>query len=554
MRRLLIWIVNRRIATKVAASFGVLVAIGLLVVVMTFPNLWRIEASDTRIVESFGTLIATKTVWIDILKQESDVRGFLLSKDATFLDRAHADDADLETALGTMQRLVDNSQSQRARIDKLRKLLEGWHSQIFNSVGLDSGAGASATLGGEGALNRILRTLKDIDAEDSRDLAIRDQARAQALKSAYWTNGLAPLIAFTAAALLAIAVHRALSQPIAQLTDAMGRLAAGDTSIELPCVAWREEIGAMSRALAVFQRTTADAARLREEQHAMRTDRASLMVEMADRFESVVGTILADVTLSATQMQTSSEALLGLAEWTTSDVATVNGVTKEASSTMQGIARETQQLSEAVSGINDRMAHSTDIARQAVAEADRTTISIRSLAGSAEEVGAVVELISGIARQTNLLALNATIEAARAGDAGRGFSVVAGEVKSLANETARATIQIRDKIEAIQTAAGAAGSAIDQISRTIAEMAHVVLETTTILETQGAATREMTRGTQATAKLTACASSQLEKVSKGALTTRSAATGLLSSAKNLAHQSIVLNDEAKRFVATVRAS
>lgn len=552
MRRLLNWIVNRRIATKVAASFGVLVAIGLFVVVMTFPNLWRIEASDTRIVESFGTLIATKTVWIDILKQESDVRGFLLSKDATFLDRAHADDADLETALGAMQRLVDGSPSQRARIDKLRKLLEGWHSQIFGSVGLDNGA--SAALGGEGALNRILRTLKDIDAEDSRDLATRSQARAQALQSAYWTNGLAPLIAFTAAALLAVAVHRALSRPIAQLTDAMGRLAAGDTSIELPCVAWREEIGAMSRALAVFQRTTADAARLREEQHAMRTDRASLMVEMADRFENVVGTIVADVTLSATQMQTSSEALLGLAEWTTSDVATVNGVTREASSTMQGIARETQQLSEAVSGINDRMAHSTDIARQAVAEADRTTISIRSLAGSAEEVGAVVELISGIARQTNLLALNATIEAARAGDAGRGFSVVAGEVKSLANETARATIQIRDKIEAIQTAAGAAGSAIDQISRTIAEMAHVVLETTTILETQGSATREMMRGTQATAKLTACASSQLEKVSKGAVTTRSAATGLLSSAKNLAHQSIVLNDEAKRFVATVRAS
>ena len=526
----------------------------MLLVMMTFPNLWRIEASDDRIQETFSTLVATKTVWIDILKQESDVRGFLLSKDASFLDRAHADDADLEAALAATQRLVDGSPSQRARLGKLRKLLEAWHAQIFGSVDIDKSAGAVATLGGEGALNRMLRTLKDIDAEETGDLATRDGARAQALNSAYWTNGLAPLFALMVATLLAIAVHRSFSRPIAQLTDAMGRLADGDTAIELPCVAWKEEIGAMSRALAVFQRTTADAARLREEQHVMRADRAGLMVEMADRFESVVGTIVADVTRSATQMQTSSEALLGLAEWTTSDVDAVNGVTKRASSTMQGIARETQQLSDAVSGINDRMAHSTDIARQAVVEADRTTASIRSLAGSAEEVGAVVELINGIARQTNLLALNATIEAARAGDAGRGFSVVAGEVKSLANETARATIQIRDKIEAIQMAAGAAGSAIDQISRTIAEMAHVTLETTTVLETQGSATREMMRGTQATAHLTASASSQLDKVSEGAITTRGAATGLLSSAKNLAHQSIVLNDEARRFVASVRAS
>ena len=522
-------------------------------VVTTFPNLWRIESSDVRTVETFNILIATKTVWIDILKQESDVRGFLLSRDGSFLDRAHAEDADLKASLEAMERLVHASPSQRSRVEKLRTLIGHWQAQIFDPAGLAQRSGAAPALGGEGTLNRILRTLKDVDVEDTRDLAVRDQARAQALASAYWTNGLAPLVALLVAALLWIAVHRVFSQPISRLTDAMRRLAEGDTSIELPCADWKEEIGAMSRALSVFQRAMADAARLRDEQHAMRTDRASLMGEMADRFERVVGTIVADVTRSATQVQASSEALLGLAEWTTTDVGTVNGVTKQASATMQDIARDTQKLSDAVSGINDRMAHSTDVARQAVAEADRTTASIRSLADSAEEVGTVVALINGIARQTNLLALNATIEAARAGDAGRGFSVVAAEVKGLADETARATVQIREKIEAIQSAAGAAGGAIDQISRTIAEMAHVTLETTDVLEAQGSATRAMMKGTQATARLTESASSQLDKVSEGAATTRGAATGLLSSAKNLAHQSTVLHDEARRFVASVRA-
>ncbi len=548
------WTVNLRIATKIAACFAALVAICLFVVVTTYPNLRRIEASDALTVETFDILVATKTVWVDVLKQESDVRGYLLSSDPGFLDRAHATDADLKSSLETMERLVAASPTQRARIERLRKLVANWRSQVFGALGLDRQGAVGTALGGEGALNRILRTLKDIDAEDTRDLAARDRARARALASAYWITGIAPLIAFAVAALLGIAVNRVFARPIGRLTEAMRRLAEGETSIEIPCTEWKEEIGAMSRALSVFQKAVIDAARLREEQQGMRADRAGLMREMADRFENVVGTIVADVTRSATLVQASSEALLGLAEWTTSDVGSVASVTKQASSTMQDIARDTQRLSDAVNGINDRMAHSTSVASQAALEADRTTASIRGLAKSAEEVGAVVSLINGIARQTNLLALNATIEAARAGDAGRGFSVVATEVKSLADETARATVQIRDRIDAIQAAASEAGGAINQISRTIAEMSHVTLETTDVLEAQGSATREMMKGTQSTARLTANASSQLDKVSEGAATTREAATGLLTSAKDLAHQSTVLRDEATRFVASVRAS
>ncbi len=553
-RGLVSWAVNLRIATKVAVCFGILIVIGLSGGAATLPSLWRIESSDQRTVQSFEVLDATKTVWIDVLKQESDVRGFLLSRDPSFLDRFRDGDSDIKAALATLTRLTAGHPLQQRRIERLGVLIETWRGQVFAG---DKPAEAAGAIGAEGVLGRILHTLEEVKAEDRRNLAARNEARTSALATAYWTNVLAPLIAVLAAAILGFVLHRLFARPITQITDAIRRLADGDVSVTIPCTEWREEIGAISRALTIFQTTVVEAARLREEQQAIskrsEDERADLMRTMAKRFEDVVGSVVSDVTNLATQMQGSAESLLGHAESTTAGVRTVAGVTKQASTTMQEVVLGTQRLSDAVGDINGRMARSTSIAQQAVAEADRTTASIRSLEQSAQEVETVISLISGIARQTNLLALNATIEAARAGEAGRGFSVVASEVKGLADETGRATVQIRQRIESIRFAATDAGDAISRISQTIADMAQATHGMSGVLESQGAATTEMMHGTQASAHLTADVSSQLESVSEGAAMTRRAATGLLASAQGLARQSSVLSEEARRFVGSVRA-
>ena len=96
-------------------------------------------------------------------------------------------------------------------------------------------------------------------------------------------------------------------------------------------------------------------------------------------------------------------------------------------------------MASSITEIARRLSQSADVVRVTVGEAQATNQDIDALAQAAQKIGDVVKLIRGIAEQTNLLALNATIEAARAGEAGRGFSVVASEVKSLAVQTATAT-------------------------------------------------------------------------------------------------------------------
>jgi methyl-accepting chemotaxis protein len=133
------------------------------------------------------------------------------------------------------------------------------------------------------------------------------------------------------------------------------------------------------------------------------------------------------------------------------------------------------------------------VADEAVREADATRRTIDQLGTSSQEIGNVVKLISSIAEQTNLLALNATIEAARAGEAGKGFAVVASEVKDLAQETAKATDDISQRVGAIQADASGAVAAIDRIGEVVSRISDSQHTIAAAVEEQSVTTKEMNR-------------------------------------------------------------
>ena len=179
---------------------------------------------------------------------------------------------------------------------------------------------------------------------------------------------------------------------------------------------------------------------------------------------------------------------------------------------------------------------------------------MRELVDAATRIGESVQLINNIASQTNLLALNATIEAARAGEAGRGFSVVASEVKSLASRTAKATQEITGQITAIQTATNNVVEAIKGIGGTIGQVNEISVSIASAIEQQGAATQEIVRHTEEVANGTAEVSTNIGGVSRGIAATETAATRVLAATEELNKQTASLRAEVDHFLVDIQAA
>src|SRR5262249_49594757 len=178
--------------------------------------------------------------------------------------------------------------------------------------------------------------------------------------------------------------------------------------------------------------------------------------------------------------------------------------------------------------IERQIAQSHTIAAKAVDEAESTNAAVKELSEAAGRIGHVVSLITDIAEQTNLLALNATIEAARAGEAGRGFAIVASEVKALAGQTAKATEDIAAQISGMQTATAPAIQRIGRIERTIRDIGAISSTIAAAVTEQGAATQEIARSVETAARRTTETAAEVERVGESTSATRTNAATVTS--------------------------
>lgn len=275
-------------------------------------------------------------------------------------------------------------------------------------------------------------------------------------------------------------------------------------------------------------------------------------LQLADQFEHDVIGMVTSVAAAAKQLQETSKALAAASLHATGEASEVTRLSEQATQSVHRAMEATSGFKRSLAIVEGSVAVSTDVSREAVGKSNEASEIVSGLSEDSNRIGGVVKIISQVAEQTNLLALNATIEAARAGEAGKGFAVVASEVKNLANQTGRATQQISDDIKAVQGATANAVDAITVIRTTIDKLQEVSDEVVRAIEVQQAANTEITTEMHATEDGCVQVTERIAGVSSAAEKASNAADQVLQSASDLTSLATELESSVQGFLGGIR--
>ena len=367
------------------------------------------------------------------------------------------------------------------------------------------------------------------------------------------------LVTLAAALLLGLFGFRLVSRigkgldGIAHATD---RIAKGDLAAQVAGADRADEVGALARSVETLRLSAIEAEDLRRRHAALEREaeegRRATMRRLADEFESTVGALVHSVAESAGQLTHTSGEMSRGAEQTT---RLMDGAARAAGTTsgnVQAVAGATEELAASIREIAQQIAESTTGSARAVEDVRRTYALIEQLDGVARRTVEVVDLIRSIAEQTNLLALNATIEAARAGEAGKGFAVVASEVKNLANQTAKATDDVQAQIAAMTDATSSVVEAMRGVGGAIETVNNVASSISAAIEEQGAATRDISQNVNEAAQGVSSVSDSLNLVCSHATATGQASAEVAAAARAVGERADRMLGEVSAFVARIR--
>ena len=439
------------IANKLRLGFGAILVIILALILAAWQGFNQVNQAVRQNIHSYHVLQDSDAALLALVNMETGMRGFALTGKEEFLDPLNKGEQQFAEQLQELTQLTRDNPEQQAGLAQLGQAKQQWNSESVQQIlalrrqvnagtqPLDALTARIATAQDKGRMDGMRELLAQLKTRENRLLDGRtqsmDDAKQQALTILISGGVLATLLALG----IAWSLTRTIVGRLAQTVAVARTIAAGQLDSPIPA-GGRDELGQLLTAFAQMQ------------------DKLRGMIQGIKQGTDHL--VAASHSISANSQQLSAAA-------------------QEQSSAASSMAATVEELTVSINHVSDNAGEAHDLSSQSgrLAQDGGQTIqasvdSMRSIAGTvqssatrigelgehSERVSSIVSVIKGIADQTNLLALNAAIEAARAGEQGRGFAVVADEVRQLAQRTTNSTQEIAAMIEKIQAATQAAMS------------------------------------------------------------------------------------------------
>jgi methyl-accepting chemotaxis protein len=425
------------IGKKIILGYGLAMLFVAIAGVMAYRGVERLIDANEWVSHTFLVIDRAEEIRIHLLEIESACRGFIMTGDERFMEPNDESRRALAVSRNSLRMLTADNLFQQRRLDNLDPIIENRLAgfAVIPNLRREKGlAAALAAVPQVRSLERMVEIRNLLTAIEGEERSLLDERQSRAQLSAQSANRLifyGSLLLVALSALIGIATHRSIARPLSEFQQFVTAVGNGDLTQE-SAREGKDELGNLAHGLnQMVTRLKNMAGHTRAVTESLNVAAIDILASSRQQAASIGQQVAAYQETNATMQQVSKSC------FQISERAKEVTITAEAVSlsniTVLDAAQKTNQTVEAI--------HE---------QAEAVAQNIVSLSEKTQMVGDILATVNDIAEQSHLLALNAAIEAAAAGEHGRTFSVVAGEIKNLADQSKAATVQVKTILGDIQ--------------------------------------------------------------------------------------------------------